>query len=58
MGAGFALFVKPEEAQRTVTIAQAQGIQAWVAGQVESGPKQLLIEPLNITFGDDSLQLR
>jgi phosphoribosylformylglycinamidine cyclo-ligase len=29
-----------------------------VAGQVEAGPKQLLIEPLGLHFGDDALQLR
>ena len=58
MGAGFAIFVKAEDAERTVAIAQAQGIAAWHAGTVEAGPKQLLIEPLGITFGDDDLQLR
>jgi phosphoribosylformylglycinamidine cyclo-ligase len=58
MGAGFALFVRSEDAQRTVQVAQAQGIAAIVAGQVESGPKRLLIEPLCIEFGDDALQLR
>lgn len=58
MGAGFALFVAAEDAQRTVDIAQAQGIGARIAGAVEAGEKQLLIEPLNIRFGDDDLQLR
>src|SRR3954470_19350873 len=58
MGAGFALFVKPEDAQRTVEVAQAAGVKAIIAGAVEAGPKRLLIEPLNIEFGDDSLQLR
>ena len=58
MGAGFALFVKKEDAQRTVDIAKAQGIEAVVAGQIEAGPKKLVIEPLGIEFGDDALQLR
>ena len=58
MGAGFALFVKAADAERTVSIAKAQGIDAIVAGQVEAGPKKLIIEPLNIEFGDDALQLR
>ncbi len=58
MGAGFALFVKAEDAERTVEIARAQGVDAMVAGRVEAGPKQLLIEPLGIRFGDDDLQLR
>jgi phosphoribosylformylglycinamidine cyclo-ligase len=58
MGAGFALFVKAADAQRTVEVAQAQGVSALVAGTVEAGPKQLLIEPLGIRFGTDDLQLR
>ena len=58
MGAGFAIFVKPEDAERTVEIARAQGIAAWHAGTVEAGPKRLLIEPLGIEFGNDDLQLR
>lgn len=58
MGAGFALFVQAADAQRTVEVARAQGIAATLAGQVEAGPKQLLIEPLGIRFGDDDLQLR
>lgn len=58
MGAGFAIFVKAEDAARTVEVAKACGIEAWHAGALEAGPKQLLIEPLNIRFSDDDLQLR
>lgn len=58
MGAGFALFVDAADAQRTVEVARTQGIEAIVAGCVEAGAKRLLIEPLDIEFGDDALQLR
>jgi phosphoribosylformylglycinamidine cyclo-ligase len=58
MGAGFAIFVKAADAERTVAVSQSLGIKAWVAGAVEAGPKKLVIEPLNIEFGDDALQLR
>ena len=58
MGAGFALFVPAADAERTVAVAEAQGIRALVAGHVEAGPKRLVIEPLGIEFGDDALQLR
>jgi phosphoribosylformylglycinamidine cyclo-ligase len=58
MGAGFAIFVAARDAQRTVEVARAQGVAALVAGAVEAGPKELLIEPLNIRFGNDDLQLR
>jgi len=58
MGAGFALFVAADEAQRCVEVARAQGIGAWVAGAIEAGPKRLVVEPLGIEYGDDALQLR
>jgi phosphoribosylformylglycinamidine cyclo-ligase len=58
MGAGFAYFVQAGEAQRTVAAARECGIEAWVAGQVEEGPKQLLIEPLSLGYDADDLQLR
>jgi phosphoribosylformylglycinamidine cyclo-ligase len=59
MGAGFALFVDAKDAQRCVEVARGCGIDAWVAGRVEDGgTKQLLIEPLNLRFGDDALKLR
>ena len=58
MGAGFALFVAAADAQRTVAVAREQGVEALVAGRVEAGDKQLLIEPLSLRFGDDALQLR
>jgi phosphoribosylformylglycinamidine cyclo-ligase len=58
MGAGFALFVPPEEAAQVVAIAQQLGIGAWHAGSVEAGAKRLLIEPLGIEFGEGDLQLR
>jgi phosphoribosylformylglycinamidine cyclo-ligase len=58
MGAGFALFVAASDAQRCVDVAQSLGVKALIAGQVEAGPKRLVIEPLGIEFGDDALQLR
>ncbi len=58
MGAGFALFVAADEADQVVEIARSLGVDAWVAGTVEAGPKQVLIEPLDISFGHDDLQLR
>jgi phosphoribosylformylglycinamidine cyclo-ligase len=58
MGAGFALFLPAAQAAQACRIAEDLGIGACVAGQVEEGQKQLLIEPLNIRFSDDDLQLR
>jgi len=58
MGAGFAIFVAAEDAERTAQVARDCGIEAWVAGRVEAGEKQLLIEPLGIRFSEDDLHLR
>jgi len=58
MGAGFAIFVAADQAEQTAAVARAQGIDAWVAGRVEEGPKRLLIEPLGIEYGAEDLQLR
>ena len=58
MGAGFAIFVPADQAERAVEVAKSHGVHALVAGQVEAGPKQLVIEPLSITFGNEDLQLR
>jgi len=58
MGAGFALYVAAGDAQRVVEISQGLGIPAIIAGRVEDGPKQVVIEPLNVVYGADELQLR
>jgi phosphoribosylformylglycinamidine cyclo-ligase len=58
MGAGFALYVSQADAVRTVEVAQACGVQAWNAGTVETGPKQVIIDPLGLTFGGDDLHVR
>jgi phosphoribosylformylglycinamidine cyclo-ligase len=58
MGAGFALFVPAADAERTVAVSRSVGMPAWVAGEVQAGPKQLLIEPLGLRFGGEELALR
>jgi phosphoribosylformylglycinamidine cyclo-ligase len=58
MGAGFALYVGSADAARTVDVARACGVQAVIAGVVETGPKQVVIEPLDLTFGGDDLHVR
>jgi phosphoribosylformylglycinamidine cyclo-ligase len=58
MGAGFALFVAAGDAERTAEVARGCGVDAWVAGQVEAGPKALHVEPLGLHWAADALQLR
>jgi phosphoribosylformylglycinamidine cyclo-ligase len=58
MGAGFAVFVPAAQAARTIEVATAQGVPATLAGVVEAGDKELLIEPLGLRYAADDLQLR
>jgi phosphoribosylformylglycinamidine cyclo-ligase len=58
MGAGFAVFVPDGDAPRVIDTAGAHGIAAWVAGRVESGPREVVIEPLGIRYGGDALAVR
>ena len=58
MGAGFAFFVSAAQAEKTVAIARECGIDAWVAGAVEAGPKQVIIEPIGVTYRAEDLKLR
>lgn len=58
MGAGYAVYVPAEQAQRVVDIAANLDLGAWVAGRVEAGPKQVVIEPKNITFAGETLEVR
>jgi len=58
MGAGFALYVAADCAERCVAIARAAGIEAWVAGVVEQGPRRVLIEPLGVAYEAHELNLR
>lgn len=58
MGAGFACFVSEKDVKRAVKIVQKENIPCFPAGRVEKGPRQVIIEPLGITFTDASLKLK
>jgi phosphoribosylformylglycinamidine cyclo-ligase len=58
MGAGFAVFVPKEDAAKAIKISERLGIKAYQAGTVEEGTKKIIIEPLDITFEGESLELR
>ncbi len=58
MGAGFALFVPAAQAEQCIVIARGCGVAAWNAGTVQAGPKQVVIEPLALTFAGDDLHVR
>ena len=58
MGAGFALFVARNDVAATIGVAQAAGLAAWHAGDVETGDKRLVIEPLGLQYAASDLHLR
>ena len=58
MGAGYAIYLPKDEADKAVKIAKNIGLKAWVAGYVKKGPKQVIIKPLNITFAGETLEVR
>jgi phosphoribosylformylglycinamidine cyclo-ligase len=58
MGAGFALYVADNQADRVVKAAESAGLRSWLAGRVEAGPKEVVIEPVGVTFSGDELKVR
>lgn len=58
MGAGFAFYVDAAQADDVVKIAASVGVKGWVAGRVEAGSKQVVVEPLKLTYAADDLHLR
>ena len=58
MGAGFAVFVPRDDAERAVAVARKAGVESWIAGSVEEGPRRLVIEPLDVEYSGDELGVR
>jgi phosphoribosylformylglycinamidine cyclo-ligase len=52
------VFVPKEDAAKAIKISERLGIKAYQAGTVEEGTKKIIIEPLDITFEGESLDLR
>lgn len=60
MGAGFALYVSQEQAKATVRFINSgkYGFRAIEAGVIEEGLKQVVIEPKNLVFKSETLDVR
>jgi phosphoribosylformylglycinamidine cyclo-ligase len=58
MGSGFAFYVPKSDVAKVQKIAKKNGFKSWDAGVVEEGPRQVIIEPLKITYGKETLNLR
>jgi len=45
------------DAEAVLEIAQGLGLSALLAGQVEEGPRQVILEPVDVRFAGDELEL-
>jgi len=57
MGAGYALYCAAGEGARIARIAERLGLSAAVAGRVEEGPRQVILEPVGVRFSGEELEL-
>lgn len=53
MGVGFVVYCRSEAASQVVQLAKAGGLDALVAGEVEDGPRQVIIDPLDVHYSDE-----
>lgn len=58
MGAGLAIFCPAGGAPAALAAAARSGFDALIAGDVEAGPRRVLIGPLGLEYGADSLRVR
>jgi len=60
MGAGFAVYVDPSEAEPCLAVARAVGLNAWIAGAIEKQGQRKAVEivPHDISFERETLQVR
>jgi phosphoribosylformylglycinamidine cyclo-ligase len=57
MGAGFAVYCAAGDGNRVVSLADACGMRAHVAGHVLAGPRRVVLPGLGVTFESDALDL-
>jgi phosphoribosylformylglycinamidine cyclo-ligase len=57
MGAGYALYCASGDGEAVVRAAQSLGLDALLAGRVEDGPRQVILEPVDVCFESDQLDL-
>jgi phosphoribosylformylglycinamidine cyclo-ligase len=57
MGCGFAVYCAEGAGERVVEIATALGLPALVGGRVEEGPRQVVLEEVDVVFESGDLDL-
>jgi len=57
MGSGYALYCTPGAGPAIVRLAEDLGLRALLAGRVEDGARQVILEPVDVRFAGDELEL-
>jgi phosphoribosylformylglycinamidine cyclo-ligase len=55
MGSGYAVYCEPGAGGHVVAIARGLGLNALVAGSVESGSRQVIVEPIGVRYASEEL---
>jgi phosphoribosylformylglycinamidine cyclo-ligase len=57
MGSGFAVYCAAGAGTAVLELAHGLGLHALLAGQVQDGPRQVILEPLDVVYHDNELEL-
>lgn len=57
MGSGYAVYCRPGCGGEVVARARALGFEALLAGTVEQGPRQVIVEPIAVLYASSELEL-
>jgi len=57
MGSGYAVYTAMGTGEQVVELAKGLGHDALVAGQVEEGPRRVIVEPIDVTYTTGELDL-
>ncbi len=57
MGSGYAIYCSEGAGAEVVEMARTMGFQAVIAGSVESGQRQVIVEPIGVHYIGDELDL-
>jgi phosphoribosylformylglycinamidine cyclo-ligase len=57
MGAGYALYCAAGAGEAVQGLAGELGLNALLAGRVEEGPRQVILEPCGVRYADEELEL-
>jgi phosphoribosylformylglycinamidine cyclo-ligase len=57
MGAGLALYCRPGAGEAIVARAREHGLEALLAGSVEAGPREVVLEPVGVRYSSERLEL-